>query len=138
VHQVTAVGEPLERVVGGPVGPELQERIEAMEDVPEGGIELASGRGEGSAVDGQVDQRRVGHVIDAVFGEPRVEQDLRLVRALLPHQAHVHGLDALHRYQRRDFAAYGLIEAVRRGLGMDGLQRARVEGAEQEGHRRGE
>src|SRR5439155_6379377 len=75
-----------------------------MEDVPQGRVELESGGCERPASDGQVNDLGIGDVVGRVFREPRVEQDLRGGRVLLPHQAHVYRLGALHRNERGDLA----------------------------------
>ncbi len=104
-HQVAAIREPLEGIVGRSVRAEAQERIEAMEDVPEGRVELHAGSRECTASNGEVDDLRIGHVVGDVFREPGVEQYLGRGRLLLPHQTHMHGFRALHRNERRDLTA---------------------------------
>ncbi len=42
-HQVTAIGESLERVVGVAIHSQAQERIEAVQDVPQRPCELSPG-----------------------------------------------------------------------------------------------
>ena len=98
-HQIAAVGEPLERVIRRAILPQAQERIEAVQDVPQGRIELVAGGSQCSAGDRKIDQRGIGHVVGGVLRESGVKQDLGLLRILLPHQAHVDRFGALHRDQ---------------------------------------
>src|SRR5439155_1899621 len=98
-HQIAAVGESLERIIRRAILPQAQERIEAVQDVPQGRIELVAGGGQCAAGDRQVDQRGVGHVVRGVLRESGVKQDLGLLRILLPYQTHMHPFGTLHRDQ---------------------------------------
>ena len=77
-HQVAAVGESLERVVRRErvSSPEPEERIEAVEHVPQRRVELEARRRERAARDRQVDQRGIGHVVGDVLRKPRVNRIL--------------------------------------------------------------
>ncbi len=75
-----------------------------MQDVPQRRIELTPWGSERSTSDGQVNERGIGHVVRRVFGEPPVEEDLRVSR-VRPHEAHVYCFRALHRNQGRHLAA---------------------------------
>jgi hypothetical protein len=66
-QQIAAVGQPLKRVVGGSIGAEAEERVEAVEDVPQGGVELESRGCERPASDGKVNDLGIGHVVGRVF-----------------------------------------------------------------------
>ena len=78
-HQVTAIGESLERVVGGPFRAEPQKWIEAVQHIPQRRVELNARRRQRATSNGQVGERIVDHVVDAILGKPRVVKDLRLV-----------------------------------------------------------
>ena len=62
-HQIPAVGQPLERVVGGPVRAEREERIEPVQDIAQRRVELIPRRRQRAVRDRQVGERRVGHVV---------------------------------------------------------------------------
>src|SRR2546428_10707891 len=101
-----------------------------MEDIPQRAVELVSRGRECAPSDCAVDQRRIGHVVGYVLGEPGVEQYLRVWRVLLPHQTHVHGFCALHRNERRDLATVrGITDGVADALGSS-PHRAEAEGAQ--------
>ena len=99
-HQIAAVGEPLKRVVGHAIHPEHQERIEAVQHIAQRRIELEAGGRERAQCDREIDELGVGHVVGAVFREARMEQDLGMLRVVLPDQTHVYGFRTLHGYQR--------------------------------------
>jgi hypothetical protein len=86
-----------------------------MANVSQCAIEIVDSVGQCAVRNGCIDHCRIGHIVRGVFGKSRVKQDLWRLRALLPYQAHVHRLGALHGNQRRDFAALCFVGA---GLGL--------------------
>jgi hypothetical protein len=94
-----------------------------VQHIAQGRIELVSGRGQRAAGDRQVRDRRIRHVGAAVFRKARMKQDLGILGARLPHQPHVHRLDALHGNEWRYLAALRR-RAVGVGIGESFLCKA--------------
>jgi len=134
-HQIAAVGEPLERVIRRAILPQAQERIEAVQDVPQGRIELVAGGAQCSAGDREVDQRGVGHVVGGVFRESGVKQDLGILRILLPYQTHMHRFGTLHRDQGGNLPTLRW-RTVGIGIREHTLRRSARPGSEREPHQR--
>src|SRR5712692_3025517 len=100
------------------MGHATQERIEAVEHVPEGSIKLVSEGCQCPASDNQVNQFGISDVVRGIFRKPRVKQYFGCGRSALPHQTHMNRFGTLHWNERRHLSTYRAVEAGFRPLGI--------------------